>query len=140
MIHGQCLTVGVGGYLLGGGVNALGASARFGFGAQNVIKMKVTMIISMMITMMIMIMKGVLADGSMATITKEKVVVRKNGVTRTIFMTEDTDLWFGLRGAGQTSLDYTTNLENMDMTFFYLCFKGFIFCHYESIAKILEVD
>jgi len=85
VIHGQCLTVGVGGYLLGGGVNALGASARFGFGAQNVIKMK-----------------GVLADGSMATITKEKVVVRKNGVTRTIFMTEDTDLWFGLRGAGSS--------------------------------------
>ena len=47
VIHGQCLTVGVGGYLLGGGVNALGASARFGFGAQNVIKMKVMMIYMM---------------------------------------------------------------------------------------------
>ena len=41
IIHGQCLSVGVGGYLLGGGVNALGASARHGFGAQNVISMKV---------------------------------------------------------------------------------------------------
>ena len=42
VIHGQCLSVGVGGYLLGGGVNALGASARHGFGAQQVIKMKVS--------------------------------------------------------------------------------------------------
>ena len=42
IIHGQCLSVGVGGYLLGGGVNALGASARHGFGAQNVLSMKVT--------------------------------------------------------------------------------------------------
>ena len=41
IIHGQCLSVGVGGYLLGGGVNALGASARHGFGAQNVLSMKV---------------------------------------------------------------------------------------------------
>ena len=41
VIHGQCLSVGVGGYLLGGGVNALGASARHGFGAEQVIKMKV---------------------------------------------------------------------------------------------------
>ena len=41
IIHGQCLSVGVSGYLLGGGVNALGASARHGFGAQNVISMKV---------------------------------------------------------------------------------------------------
>ena len=41
IIHGQCLSVGVGGYLLGGGVNALGATARHGFGAQQVIMMKV---------------------------------------------------------------------------------------------------
>ena len=41
----------------------------------------------------------------MATITEEKVVVRKDGVTKTIFMTEDTDLWFGLRGAGETTHD-----------------------------------
>ena len=72
-----------------------------------------------------------LADGSMATITKEKVVVRKNGVTRTIFMTEDTDLWFGLRGAGQTSLDDTVKLEYMEMIFLDLQFKVFICCHYD---------
>lgn len=41
VIHGQCLTVGVGGYLLGGGVNALGSSARHGFAAKNIIQMKV---------------------------------------------------------------------------------------------------
>ena len=42
IIHGQCLSVGVGGYLLGGGVNALGATARHGFGAEQVTKMKVS--------------------------------------------------------------------------------------------------
>ena len=37
MVHGQCLEVGVGGFLLGGGVNALGGSARHGWGAENVL-------------------------------------------------------------------------------------------------------
>ena len=38
MIHGQCLTVGVGGYILGGGVNAIGTSQRYGSGALNVLE------------------------------------------------------------------------------------------------------
>ena len=38
MIHGQCLTVGVGGYILGGGVNAVGTSQRYGSGALNVLE------------------------------------------------------------------------------------------------------
>ena len=29
-IHGQCLSVGVGGYLLGGGINVMGATQKFG--------------------------------------------------------------------------------------------------------------
>ena len=37
MVHGQCLEVGVGGFLLGGGVNALGGTARHGWGAENVL-------------------------------------------------------------------------------------------------------
>ena len=55
-----------------------------------------------------------MADGSMATITEEKVVVRKNGVTKTIFMTEDTDLWFGLRGAGEITHDDTDDVDDND--------------------------
>ena len=38
VIHGQCLTVGVGGYLLGGGINMGGATHRYGTGAQNVLQ------------------------------------------------------------------------------------------------------
>ena len=38
MMHGQCLTVGVGGYLLGGGVNVVGTSQRIGTGASNVLQ------------------------------------------------------------------------------------------------------
>ena len=36
MIHGQCSTVGVGGYVLGGGVNVVGTSERFGSAAEHV--------------------------------------------------------------------------------------------------------
>ena len=71
MVHGQCLTVGVGGFILGGGeqllirtqvqnmpvvcmigvsdhhhgnpgINALGTTARYGWGAENVLQMRVT--------------------------------------------------------------------------------------------------
>ena len=38
MMHGQCLTVGVGGYLLGGGVNVVGTSQRIGSGSSNVLQ------------------------------------------------------------------------------------------------------
>ena len=38
MIHGQCLTVGVGGYILGGGVNAVGTSQKYGSGAMNALE------------------------------------------------------------------------------------------------------
>ena len=38
MIHGQCLAVGVGGYLLGGGYNIIGTSNKFISGASNVLQ------------------------------------------------------------------------------------------------------
>ena len=38
MIHGQCLGVGVGGFLLGGGINAIGTSQRYQSGASNVLQ------------------------------------------------------------------------------------------------------
>ncbi len=37
MVHGQCLTVGVGGYLTGGGVNFVGTSSKYGSGVQNIV-------------------------------------------------------------------------------------------------------
>jgi hypothetical protein len=36
MIHGQCTSVGVGGYILGGGVNVVGTSERYGSAVQQV--------------------------------------------------------------------------------------------------------
>ena len=38
MMHGQCVTVGVGGFLLGGGVNIVGTSQRIGTGSSNVLQ------------------------------------------------------------------------------------------------------
>lgn len=58
MIHGQCLSVGVGGYLLGGGVNVVGTSERLGSGAENVIKFTM-----------------VTAEGDIAEVTKDNVTL-----------------------------------------------------------------
>ena len=38
MIHGQCTNVGVGGYLLGGGMHIVGTTQRHGFGSTNVLE------------------------------------------------------------------------------------------------------
>lgn len=38
MVHGQCTDVGVGGYLLGGGVNVAGSTTRYGLGCENVVE------------------------------------------------------------------------------------------------------
>ena len=84
MVHGQCLTVGVGGYLLGGGTNALGASAKFGFAVHNIIEMRL-----------------VLADGSIARVNEKKAEVwRVGGAREIVELTPENDLWFALRGAG----------------------------------------
>jgi hypothetical protein len=56
--HGQCRSVGVGGYLLGGGVNWLGTYNKYGYGAENVLAMR-----------------AVLSDGRIADVTPEKTEV-----------------------------------------------------------------
>ena len=38
VIHGQCTSVGVGGYLLGGGINFAGTSNKYGSGASHVLQ------------------------------------------------------------------------------------------------------
>eukprot|EP00092_Neocalanus_flemingeri_P022800 GFUD01024724.1.p1 GENE.GFUD01024724.1~~GFUD01024724.1.p1 ORF type:complete len:607 (-),score=100.10 GFUD01024724.1:109-1884(-) len=86
IIHGQCLEVGVGGFILGGGINALGATTMYGFGAEQVITYKL-----------------VLADGSFATVDKDHIQISYgNGSITTIRSSGDRDLWFGLRGAGSS--------------------------------------
>ena len=97
MVHGQCLNVGVGGYLLGGGVNALGASARFGWGAENVV-----------------MMKAVLGDGRQARLTEDWVeVYGPGGELQRISYTPNTDLWFALRGAGSSFAIVTEFVVNV---------------------------
>jgi len=84
VIHGQCLEVGVGGFILGGGINALGATARHGWAAENVIEMEM-----------------VLADGSYATVNKHFARIKRlNGKSEKNHFSDENDLWFALRGAG----------------------------------------
>ena len=61
MVHGQCTDVGVGGYLLGGGTNLLGATARHGVGSEHVLGYEV-----------------VTADGSIITVTTNNVTEHVN--------------------------------------------------------------
>jgi FAD/FMN-containing dehydrogenase len=58
MIHGQCLSVGVGGYLTGGGINVVGTTERHGSGAQNVHKFTT-----------------VLANGDVAEVTRNNLTL-----------------------------------------------------------------
>ena len=58
--HGQCRSVGVGGYLLGGGVNWLGTYNKYGYGAESVLQMR-----------------AVLADGTIADVSQEATQVDK---------------------------------------------------------------
>ncbi|XP_023326745.1 uncharacterized protein LOC111700152 [Eurytemora carolleeae] len=80
--HGQCRSVGVGGYLLGGGVNWLGTYNKYGYGAEGIIEMK-----------------AVLSDGNLVTVTPDKTVFADG---RVVQHTAANNLFFGLRGAGSS--------------------------------------
>ena len=85
-IHGQCVEVGVGGFLAHGGYNALGTTARYGLGVQSVLRLQ-----------------AVLADGSIAWVDPhESVIKRPNGATEVVPNNGDLDLFFALRGAGSS--------------------------------------
>ena len=96
LVHGQCLDVGVGGFLLGVGINLLGATARIGWGAENVLMMRV-----------------VLADGRQAKITEDSVEIYSGGEVERIRYTDNTDLWFALRGAGTSFAIVTEFVVNV---------------------------
>merc|ERR1711970_364932 len=84
--HGQCRSVGVGGYLLGGGVNWLGTYNKYGYGAEHILKMKV-----------------VVSDGSVAWVDKDKTdIFYPAESVRTVPHTQDNNLFFALRGAGSS--------------------------------------
>jgi len=82
--HGQCKSVGVGGYLLGGGVNWLGTYNKYGYGAEHILEMKV-----------------VLADGSIAWVNKDKTSIFYP-TNKIVTHTESNNLFFALRGAGSS--------------------------------------
>jgi len=82
--HGQCRSVGVAGYLLGGGVNWLGTYNKYGYGAENILSMRV-----------------VLADGRIAEVTAEKTEILSPSPS-TVSHTDSNNLFFALRGAGSS--------------------------------------
>jgi len=82
--HGQCRSVGVGGYLLGGGVNWLGTYNKFGYGAEHILQMKV-----------------VLADGSIALVDKTSTTITYPQYKK-ITHTADNNLFTALRGSGSS--------------------------------------
>merc|ERR1712110_11103 len=82
--HGQCRSVGVAGYLLGGGVNWLGTYNKYGYGAENILNMRV-----------------VLADGRVAEVTAEKTEIL-SPTRSTVTHTDSNNLFFALRGAGSS--------------------------------------
>merc|ERR1711887_363382 len=82
--HGQCRSVGVGGYLLGGGVNWLGTYNKYGYGAESVLSMR-----------------AVLSDGRIADITPDKTEIIHPS-QQTIMHTNNNNLFFALRGAGSS--------------------------------------
>ena len=87
VVHGQCLGVGVGGFLLGGGVNMVGSTARYGTGMEQVLRYRI-----------------VTAAGERLIVEKDKVKVISQSNEVHNISSEDPrskhDLWFGLRGAG----------------------------------------
>merc|ERR1719312_1179310 len=82
--HGQCRSVGVAGYLLGGGVNWLGTYNKLGYGAEHILQMKV-----------------VLADGSIALVDKTSTTVTYPQYKK-IAHTADNNLFTALRGSGSS--------------------------------------
>ena len=59
VVHGQCLDVGVGGFLLGGGVNVAGSTSKYGLGSENVVEYTM-----------------VSAQGEIVTVDEERIVKR----------------------------------------------------------------
>ena len=75
----------------------MGASARFGWGAENVV-----------------MMKAVLGDGRQARLTEDWVeVYGPRGELQRISYTPNTDLWFALRGAGSSFAIVTEFVVNV---------------------------
>ena len=87
VVHGQCLGVGVGGFLLGGGVNMVGSTTRYGAGMEQVLQYRM-----------------VTAAGEITIVERDavKMVTPSGQVTNLTAgdVRASHDIWFGLHGAG----------------------------------------
>ena len=84
MLHGQCKSVGVGGYIVGGGVNAVGTYEKFGTAAENVEEYTL-----------------VIADGTILKVSEgNTTVINPNSFAYQI--QNDHGLNFALKGAGSS--------------------------------------
>ena len=92
MLHGQCRTVGVGGYLVGGGVNWVGTYEKYGSAAENVVRYTL-----------------VIADGTILQVSDgNTTVIHANSPAYQIQY--DHGLNFALKGAG-SSMGIVTEFE-----------------------------
>ena len=69
---------------------------------------------------MMTLLQAVLADGRLAIVTADSLRILTNGRWRRVATTEDTDLWFGLRGAGSSFAIVTEFTVSVMTTFQYL--------------------
>ncbi len=85
LVHGQCTDVGVGGYLVGGGVNVAGTTSKYGLGSENVDEYTL-----------------VTADARILTVTADGITTRDRygNAVSTVPSSGDDDLFFALKGAG----------------------------------------
>ena len=97
-MHGQCLSVGVGGFTLGGGMNLIAASAKYGTAMEQVIEYRM-----------------VTARGDIITVSENGVQRLSDDRNMTSLQDDDprkgTDIMFGLRGAG-ASFGIVTGKQN----------------------------
>ena len=86
-MHGQCLGVGVGGFLLGGGVNMVGSTTRYGAGMEQVLQYRM-----------------VTATGEIAIVERDVVqIISASGEVKNSTSQDPRlshNLWLGLHGAG----------------------------------------
>ena len=69
---------------------------------------------------MMTLLQAVLADGRLAIVTADSLRILTNGRWRRVATSEDTDLWFGLRGAGSSFAIVTEFTVSVMTTFQYL--------------------
>ncbi len=83
LVHGQCTDVGVGGYLVGGGVNVAGTTSKYGLGSENVDEYTL-----------------VTADARILTVTADGITTRDRygNAVSTVPSSGDDDLFFALKG------------------------------------------